>query len=167
MTKKLFFILTIAFFITSKAYSSDCSSMNKTPLINVTSSYGSLIINNNKTYTEITDMAKKQNLIENNLFANGLSTVNINFDISVQIKATPLETNSFCINPTEINLFLGLDSPTIYIAKELQPNSCKYNQTLRHEQIHHQINKTTLQYYLPLFKQASFKIIKSIPNTIN
>lgn len=161
--KKLFFILTLLLFFTSSALcNDDCSNLQTYPNIKVISSYGKLIYDHNKSKEELTYLAEQQNYLEKGLFANGLSTANLNFDITLKTKTISLSDGVYCAVPDEIILFLGFDEPIIYISKELKENSCEYNIVLRHEKTHQQINKKTLEYYLPLFKSASTSIIKNI-----
>ena len=161
MSKKLFFILTLLLFIQQPVWAIDCSCIKPETTVKLTSSYGKLAINHNKKLSEITNLAKSLNLVENGLFASGFSTANITFDIMINALGTPV-SGGFCVVPTNISLFLGLDSPTIYLAKELNENTCEYNMVLRHEQTHQQINKSTLEYYLPLFKDAASQIAQNI-----
>ena len=159
MTKILFFILTTLFFLSTNSFAVDCSSLPITPKITITSSYGKLTYDYSKNISEITAMAKKFNLVETGLFASGLSTVNVNFDITINSIGQPIGNSEYCVIPTEVVVFLGLEAPTIYISKDLNKDSCEYKQVLHHEKIHQQINKTTLEYYLPMFKKASTEII--------
>jgi hypothetical protein len=159
MTKKLFFILIFSLFICKQSISADCLDIDINPQIKIISSYGKLSYDTGKNTYQITELAKKFNLVENGVFASGLSTVNINFDVTTNTIGKPV-SDYFCVIPTEINIFLGLDNPIIYLSKELEKNSCEYKLVLRHEQTHQQINKTTLEYYLPLFKEAVLKIVK-------
>lgn len=161
MIKKLFFMLTALFFIPVPVFAAGCNDITVDPQIKLTSSYGKLTIDQNKTTEEITSLAASLNLVENGLFASGLSTVNINFDITLNALGVPAD-NVFCVIPTQIDLFLGLDEPTIHLAKELTADSCEYNMVLRHEQTHQQINKSALEYYLPMFKTAALQIARSI-----
>ena len=162
MMKKLFFILTIFIFFCPCVFATDCSSIDIKPNIKVTASYGKLSYDKTKTIEEITSMAKEFNLVETGLFASGLSTVNVNFDITINTLGKPIENSEFCVIPTDIIIFLGLHNPTIYISNNINEDSCEYNLILRHEKTHQQINKTTLEYYLPLFKEAAIKIVKNI-----
>lgn len=162
MMKKLFFILTFLFFSRFAAAEDICAAFTEEPQIKITASYGKLEYDFDKNTAEITELAKKFNLAENGLFAQGLSTVNINFDITINTLGQPIGNNQICVIPKEITIFLGLNSPIIHISKELQKDSCEYNVVLQHEKIHQQINKSTLEYYLPMFKYASTQIIKSI-----
>lgn len=161
MIKKLFFILTTLFFIPAPVFATGCVDITVDPQIKLTSSYGKLAVDQSKTTKEITALASSLNLVEHGLFASGLSTVNINFDITLNAFGAPA-SDVFCVIPTEIDLFLGLDKPTIYLAEELTAKSCEYNMVLRHEQTHQQINKSTLEYYLPMFKTAALQIARSI-----
>ena len=163
MMKKLFFILTISFFLSPSAFCNDeCSSVQINPKIKVLSSYGKLTFDKSKTQKELTKTTKQHVFVENGLFANGLSTANINFDISLKTYAQKLNDSKFCIIPKEVTIFLGFENPTIYISSNLEENSCEYNIVLNHEKTHQQINIKTLEYYLPLFKNTSTTIIKEI-----
>lgn len=162
MTKKLFFILIFSCFLPRHVFAADCSSYEVNPKISMTSSFGQLTYNHEKTSSEITSLAKSLNISEQGIFASGLSTVNINFDIEVYTVGKPAENSAFCIIPTEIKIFLGLDSPTIYLANGIANNTCKYNVVLHHEQVHQQINQSVLEYYLPLFKQSAAKIASTL-----
>ncbi len=162
MMKKLFFILTFLFFSLRTASAFDCSTFPVNPKIHITSSYGKLIYNDEKNTAEITEIAKKFNLIESGLFANGLSTVNVTFDITINTIGHLAGNEEFCVVPTDINIFLGFDRPTIYRSNELKKDSCEYNLVTQHEKVHQQINKSTLEYYLPMFKHAASAIVKRI-----
>ncbi len=160
--KKIFFILTNLIFLSRFALAADCSSLPINPEIELTSSFGKLTGVYDKSQEEISSLAEKLNSIEHGLFASGLSTVNIDFDISLEAEGVQIDEKTYCIIPAKINLFLGLSNPTIYLSKELQAESCEYNIVLYHEQVHHQINVATLEYYLPLFKDAAEKLSKKI-----
>ena len=162
MMKKLFFILTTFIFAPHLSFAADCSAVPVNPQIKITASYGKLTYDNTKNTAEITEMAKKFNLVERGLFASGLSTVNVNFDITINTLGNLIGNSEFCVVPTDINIFLGLEKPTVYLSNELNKDSCAYNLVLRHEKIHQQINKTTLEYYLPIFKDGATAIIKKI-----
>lgn len=163
--KKLFFILIFATFFHIDVFAADCSSVASNPTVTVFYSFGHLIYDNTKQVSEITSMAKKFNLVESGIFAEGLATADINFDISMTSTAQPIDIGEFCVVPSQINIFLGISKPTIYLANTLQKGSCKYNVVLRHEKTHQQINKTALEYYLPIFKAAVTKLSQQITPT--
>lgn len=158
MTKKLFFILTFLFFTNQLALAADCSSISINPIITLTSSFGKLTYDHTKTTQEITELAQSLNISETGLFASGLSTVNINFDIELNTIGQQVGNSEFCVVPTSIKIFLGLDSPKIYLAQNLRENTCEYKMVIHHEQVHQQINQSVLEYYLPLFRQSAAEI---------
>lgn len=162
MMKKLSFILIFLLFTSSAGAEDICASFTTTPKIKVTTSYGKLEYNFDKSTKEITDLAEKFKLTEKDLFAEGLSTANVNFDITINTLGQPIGNNQICLIPTEINIFLGLDKPVIYISNELSENSCKYNVVLQHEKVHQQINVSTLEYYLPMFRYVVLQLTKDI-----
>lgn len=163
MMKKLFFILTFLFFnISARADDNICATFYTAPDLKMTASYGHLTYDYSKSTKEITALAQKFNLAEEGLFAQGLSTVNINFDITIYSEGQPIGNSQFCVIPSGITIFLGLESPTIYISNQLPKDSCEYNIVVQHEKVHQQINKTTLEYYLPMFKYAAEQILKQM-----
>ncbi len=166
--KKLFFVLTFINFFANQVLALDCENLIIAPTINVMSSFGNLQYNSSRNINDITSMAKEYNLVESDLFASGLATATVNFDISVVAAATPITIGKFCVIPSKVDIFLGLSKPVIYLADNLEKDSCRYNIVLRHEQTHQQINKTTLEYYLPIFSASASKIIQNTsPITID
>lgn len=161
--KKLFFILTTLFLLPSYAFCNDeCSNIQINPKIKLLSSYGKLTLDNSKTKENLTQITKQHIFVENGIFANGLSVSDIIFDITLKTHIHKVNNSTFCVLPKEITLFLGIQNPIIYISNQLKENSCEYNIVLNHEKTHQQINKKTLEYYLPLFKNTSTSIIKNI-----
>lgn len=160
--KKLFFILTFALFYSFDASATNCSDISVNPTINFSYSFGNLSYDNTKSVQEISEIAKSFNLVENNAFARGLATANVKFDISIKTATHPIGIKQFCVVPANVEVFLGLEDPTIYMANTLQEGSCEYNIVLRHEKTHQQINKTAIEYYLPIFKASVTNIVKKI-----
>ena len=166
--KKLFFILTTLIFLSSSAFSNDdCFTIQNNPQIKIFSSYGKLTYDKTKSKEELTQLTKQHIFVENGLFANGLSTANINFDITLKTYIQETNNSTLCVLPKEITIFLGIENPIIYLSKDLKEKSCEYNIVLKHEKTHQQINKKTLEYYLPFFKNTAISIIKNLkPLTI-
>ena len=142
---------------------SECGKTPVSPEIEFTTSYGKLRYNHEHNNQRLTEIAAQYGISEKGLFASGLSTVNINWEISTDTLGQVGTDGSVCVIPTKINLYIGFSDPVIYISKELQPGSCEYNVVKRHEQTHQQINKTALDYFLPLFRDALTKIIAAVP----
>ena len=161
--KKLFFVLTIITFFSQSALAINCDDLIVAPNINLQSSFGNLQYNTSLDIKEITSIAKQFDLVESDLFASGLATATVNFDISLSTSANPINVGEFCVIPNKVDVFLGLTNPVIYLANSLEKNSCRYKIVLRHEQTHQQINKSALEYYLPIFKAAITKIIQKTP----
>ena len=160
--KKLFFILTIVFFSNlSEAYS-QCSDIFFSPEIDIKYSYGKLKYDYSKDKEEITKLANNTGILEKGIFALGLSSIDINFDIKTENVTDFIDKNSFCVYPQKIIISIYFKNPTIYISNQLKKESCEYNLVKRHEQTHIQINKAALDYYLPLFYRGAEKIANNI-----
>lgn len=161
--KKLFFILISALFFSPAVFAADCRNISFRPQVDVFSSYGKLQYDTSKNIAQITVAAQKYGLMENNLFASGLATVDISTDISANTIGRPQEDGGICVYPTKVTLFIGFSDPLIYISNSLKPETCEYKVVLRHEQTHQFINKEMLDYFLPLFKQAFTRIVETTP----
>ncbi len=160
--KKLFFILTFAFFHIPTHIFAACPETFPTPEIELYSSYGNLTYNFKKDNQQITELATKYGIMEKGLFAAGLSTVNVNMDITLKSIGDIIGEYDFCVYPKTVQLSVYFTNPTIYISNQLTPDTCEYNVVLRHEQTHQQINKTALDYFLPLFRKAAAEISASM-----
>lgn len=160
--KKLFFILTFMFFSLSVPARAACPDNFPPPEIELYSSYGNLSYDFSKNNQQITDLASRHGIMEKGLFASGLSTVGVNMDVTLKTIGDVIGEYDFCVYPKTVQLSIYFSDPKIYISKQLIPNSCEYNVVLRHEQTHQQINKTALDYFLPLFHQAAGKIAASV-----
>lgn len=159
--KKLFITLILIFFYPIFSLRAACPDTYPTPKIELYSSYGKLKYDFTKNIDYITKLAKKSKTIQNGLFAAGLTTLKINLDISLN-SSIKQNKNYICVYPKDVKISIYYSDPTIYVANHLKPNSCEYNVVLRHEHTHIQINKTALDYFLPLFYKATTDIFKSI-----
>lgn len=162
--KKLFFILTGLFFSlrTVPAAAFDCAKLESSPAIIFTTSYGKLKYDFTKNNQEITSIASQYGIAEKGLFASGLATVNVVWEITVNTMGKVYGDYDVCVVPTEINVFIGFDRPTIYISRDIAKDSCEYQVVMRHEQTHQQINKSALDYFLPLFQNAAEQIAAAV-----
>ena len=73
-----------------------------------------------------------------------------------------LDQNHACLLPSEIEIKFGYNDPLIYVSKEIDRNSCKFSQVIRHEQVHQRINILTLEYFLPLIDETIRNAISEV-----
>ena len=144
---------------------SPCADITPSPVIKYSTSYGRLNYDFSKNNQQITQVAQTYGIIERGLFAAGLATVNVNWEISINTLGQIIDDYNICVIPTTVNVFIGYNQPQIYISKDLEPDSCEYKVVLRHEQTHQQINKTALDYFLPRLKEQINQIIKTVGPT--
>lgn len=164
--KKIFFVLTILF--SSNAWAQNaaqlqnvCNGVNADPIINFQTSYGELKYDFSQTRNSLTALGKDYGIIEHGLFASGLALVSVQWEISVSTMSRRID-NNVCVIPVNIDIFIGFQDPVIYVSRDIRPDSCEYNVVLRHEQTHQQINKTALDHFLPLFRDAIRRISHEI-----
>lgn len=139
-----------------------CHEIIPAPEIKLSTSYGQLQYDFEHNTKQISKMAAQIGHIERSFFASGLATLSIEAQYTIGTQAYPSKDNEYCVVPEVIQVYVGYVKPRIYISNELEKNSCIYNLVLLHEQTHQRINKTTLDYFLPIFKEYAFKIAQKI-----
>lgn len=141
----------------------DCASLEYDTEFIFHTSYGQLRYDFSKSKQELTSIGQKYGNLEQGLFASGLSTIDINWELAVDTISTIAGSDdTICVVPSKVDLYIGYEDPVIYISKDLEIDSCQYNMVLRHEQTHQQINKTALEYFIPHIKTLVEQIIKDI-----
>ena len=159
--KKIFFILTILSFITIKfvaaqntdngqAYAAVCENQKISPDLIFYTSYGKLKYDNSYSREELTQLGSKFGMFEEGDLASGLALVDVAAEYELNTSGRKMTNNGACIIPQELSVYIGFQNPVIYLAKDLQPETCLYNLVLRHEQVHQQINVNALEYFIPL-----------------
>lgn len=138
-----------------------CDAINPKPKITFLTSYGKLIHDLSTSQSGIESLAGGAS--EKGFFVVGLATLSSNFQILVK-KAffKVLDENHICVLPSEIEIRVGFQNPTIYVAKEIDQKSCKFSQVIRHEQVHQRINLLTLEYFLPLIDETVRNAINEV-----
>lgn len=157
--KNLFFVLILSklFLWAHLVYGSvpeqdirrQCEEQSYDLQINFTTSYGRLEYNFDLSKDELSQMAQQAGIFEKGIFAAGLALVNIDSEYELNTVTQTLSNNGHCLVPYQLNMHIGYSRPVIYLARELEEGSCAYNLVLRHEQVHQQINKQALEYFIP------------------
>ena len=164
--KKLFFILTNLFIIAEASQVSaanPCDEIAVNPTINLTTSFGKLRYDFTKNIKELTKLSGKYGIIEQGLFASGLAAIGVEWEIEVNTISKVVGSFDICTIPSTIDIFVGFSDPVIYVSRDLEEGSCEYELVMRHERTHQQINKTALEYFAPLMKEAFKEVARNIP----
>lgn len=165
--KKLFFILTnlalaAGILIPKNSAAGPCDSLKIDPEVHFSTSYGKLIYDFSRNREEITNISSGTEFQESGAFLSGLATVNIEKEAEVGAITEIVGNNVICVLPKKINVYVGLSNPKIYISRDLKKDSCTYNVVMRHEQTHQRINKTALDYFIPIFKEAAERMARKL-----
>ena len=164
--KKLFFILTVllgtSLSVEAAAFNR-CAELKPQPRLSFYTSYGKLEYDFSKDQMGITKVGMSYGVIEKGIFANGLATGTVKWEVDVSSEGREGRNGEICAYPVEIKFYLGFADPKIYVSRDLRKGSCMYDLVLRHEQTHQQINVKALEYFIPLFEQALKKISQEIP----
>ncbi len=164
--KKLFFILTILLGVQlsfEAAAFNRCSELKPQPRLSFYTSYGKLEYDFSKDQMGITKVGMSYGVIERGIFANGLATGTVKWEVDVSSEGRRTNSGEICAYPVEIKFYLGFANPKIYVSRDLRKGTCMHDLVLRHEQTHQQINVKALEYFIPLFEQAIKKISQEIP----
>ena len=167
--KKIFFILTILNFIfTTQTVAQTVSggvslkTICETVPVNVNlkfyTSYGKLEYNTSYSKKHLTRLGKNLGMFEEGDLASGLALIDIASEYELNTSSRKMNNGAVCLIPQELSVYIGFQDPVIYLATDLEPQSCLYNLVVRHEQIHQQINVNALEYFIPLI----YKRVKQI-----
>ena len=166
MKKSAILVLICVCFFTAKAAAwsygefVSCDAINPKPKITFLTSYGQLIHDLSTPQREIERMAGGA---EKGFFVVGLATLKPQYQIWIKdVYVKTLDQNHACLLPSEIEIKFGYNDPLIYVSKEIDRNSCKFSQVIRHEQVHQRINILTLEYFLPLISDELQKAVRDV-----
>lgn len=130
-----------------------CNAMNPTPEIIFKTSYGKLKYDfslNKEQLTQKSNLRSRQP--EPGVYSAGFAPVTFAWNIFVkEAEVKYLDDNNFCVLPTKVEAYLGIQNPAVYVINDIPRNSCRFSLVLRHEQVHQWINKLTLEYFLPIY----------------
>lgn len=166
--KKLFYTLIFfgfAFFSEAHAennLNARCKPFIEKPKVTVKVVFEQLKYDNSKVSRTLARMHKEMfqgELIEG-YRVNGLTPYQLATELFFTVGKKTFNDGVTCFFPVEVNLLLTLKDPTIYIERNLEPGTCAYNVTLRHEQTHEQINVEILEHYLPIIKDRFLAAVK-------
>lgn len=167
--KKIFFILTILNFMTFKfsaaqivqsdaELKSICQNLETSVELKFYTSYGKLNYDKSYPRENLTQLGKNMGMFEEGDLASGLALVDVASEYELSTSSRKMINNAVCIIPQELSVYIGFQNPVIYLAQDLEPDSCLYNLVMRHEQIHQQINVNALEYFIPMIYQRVKKL---------
>ena len=122
--KKLFFVLTVCIWniaASLPARAADCRQYKVMPEIKFSTSYGKLVYDVTNDRQRLTALGEKLGIVEHGLFASGLATISVNYQVSVNAASRREPDGTICVIPTEVEVFIGYQNPIIYISNDLQP----------------------------------------------
>ena len=141
-----------------------CRAFVREPQVEVAVAYGKLKYDFSKNNRSLTRLHIRQyGSVPAGNYVNGLATNDLTTEISFKLNKNTLPNGTVCVYPATIKLKIAMDNPTIYLSKDMDKNSCRYQIALRHEQTHQQINAEALDYYLPLIQKQFVAAVKDFP----
>ncbi len=148
--RKVFFILTICLLFPSAASAADnfkrCSVAPK-PQINFYTSYGKLVYDFSKTEEEISKMFGSHVL---GLAQRKTGTAYQYSSASVRYG------DGFCASLKKLDVYIGIQSPKIYVNSKFEEGSCLHKFVLRHEQAHMQVTVRMLEQFVTVAAERLF-----------
>jgi len=140
-----------------------CEAINPHTKIKFYTSYGKLTYNNTYSREHLSRLGKNLGMFEEGELASGLALVDIASEYELSTSSRKMINNGICIIPQELSIYIGFQNPVIYLANDLQKDSCLYNLVVRHEQVHQQINVNALEYFIPII----YKKVKNITSNMH
>ena len=146
-------------------YVEECLSVIDKPQVEVTSSYGKLRYN----YTKGKEYLRRETIkqyeengreVPDDFIPIGLTKVRDGFNFNMSVGQIEISHGYECVYPEETHL--GYYTPTIYILKDLEKDSCLYEVALKHEKTHMQIYIEALDYFLPEFKKTADGLFETV-----
>ncbi len=139
-----------------------CNSMNPMPEVKFFVSFGKLTYDYSMSSQQLTSTSNSK-YKEKGFFTLGRAIAPLRTIVWVrQATVKRLDKNATCVLPSDIEVFIGFQKPTIYISNDLDKDSCRYAIVKRHEEVHQRINKLVLEYYLPLLSEEIHKAVREI-----
>lgn len=168
--KKIFYLLIFeliiqiypAHSVSAQDLKALCRQEMRFPEVKISTSYGKLRYDFSKSKKALTRLNIKTYGASSTpgREVHGLAIYNLVLDLDFIMTKRNLRNGVVCAYPSEINLKIGLKDPVIYIAKTLEPGSCSYNITMRHEQTHQQITTEVLETYLPIIQEKFLQTVR-------
>ncbi len=173
--KKVFFALIFVGTLVNNAtaaddlqrYKEECLSVIDKPQVEVTSSYGKLRYN----YTKGKEYLRRETIkqyeengrkVPDDFIPIGLTKVRDGFNFNMSVGQIEISHGYECVYPERIETHLGYYTPTIYILKDLEKDSCLYEVALKHEKTHMQIYIEALDYFLPELKKTADGLFETV-----
>ena len=169
--KKIFFILIILNFVCLSPQASTtadtdlraaCEDLSVDPEIIFYTSYGKLRYDKTLARPQLSALGRKFGIFEEGALASGLALVDVASEYQLNTESRPMINGAVCIIPQQLTVYIGFQNPVIYLARDLQPDTCLYNLVVRHEQVHQQINVNALEYFIPQIYQQVKGIVAAM-----
>ena len=128
--------------------------LNNPPEVNIVYNYGRLKFDNSKNSTELGEIYKAVNSGKTSPNIHGLTDLEPSITTGIILTASLIDGENYCFYPQKINIKMWYN-PTIYVVNSLEPGSCRFNTTIRHEQTH-----------LDLAHHALYVLAKSLRNSV-
>ena len=169
MLKKLVAAVIISGFSAFEAYAASggyamrkCSEEYKAnpPEIEILYNYGDLKFDNSQSTEELKKLLLQNYPKVSSKRLNGLTQ----FMPYVFIESSAnrmIIGDSACYYPKHVRVVVGY-KPTVYIRNDIQPGSCRFNVTLRHEQTHLDIAHLSLKRFAQKVKRVFPQMVKDI-----
>ena len=135
--------------------------MDKEPVVDITYNYGQLKYDNSKNSEELGEIFKVINAGQDSENIHGLTYLEPKVTTQVSIGTEILDEKNFCFYPRKINIKVSYN-PTIYIINSLQPGTCRFNTTVRHEQTHLDLGHHALYLFAKSLRENVPEILVSV-----
>ena len=131
------------------------------PKVNIIYNYGKLKFDNSKSIEELGEIYKVVFPGKKSATIHGLTNLEPGIVTGINTTVTLIDDERYCVYPEEINIKMSYN-PTIYIANLLEPGSCRFNTTVRHEQTHLDLAHHALYVLAETLRDSEAEILASV-----
>ena len=136
------------------------------PIVQVIYNYGELTVDKEKSSAEISKIYAKIHALpppaETDDDKKGMTVFNAYDKVGVSVAYQVLSDGYVCVIPAEFKVFVGFENTIVYLDKALEPKSCLYNQTWRHELQHLDLAHEALSLYVWALKSRIGDIVADV-----
>ena len=123
------------------AWAKSCTPPESAAVIKVNLDEGKLAYNTAETLKMLTRrMGHNEDAGVKSIYSFGLTSVEWRSKADMQMAGMPVGADSYCWYVTEINMTIELRS-TVFLAKEIERDSCIWREVMNHEQKHVKLNR--------------------------
>jgi hypothetical protein len=154
---RLFLLLTFLSFIADPAFAQDsgpCEGYPDVPVtIDATFEEPHYDFSQNLAAIQVIAQDHEHAIPHNEAVSMGITRYRPILEVRISMMVETPPQGKACARVHQVNVKIGYQDVTVFVANEIPRNSCAFNETLGHEEKHVAVNRELLDQFTPLIKQ--------------